>query len=245
VETTTRRGSFDQYLEIMASRQSPGSLRFYLNRLFEDIDLDGKSVLEVGAGDGTLSFYAACAGAARVVSLEPEAQGSRAKSSEVFARTAALLQLDQVQLVPQRLQEYEPDHGSFDIVLLHRSINHLDEDACKRLHRDQDAQNVYRSLFGKLAASATPGAKLIAVDCSRRNLFGDLGLTNPFAPVIEWEKHQPPQLWARLLDEAGFRNPKIRWLSFNTLGSLGRLVLGNRLASYCLTSTFCLTMGRK
>jgi SAM-dependent methyltransferase len=240
-----RRGSFDQYFEIMASRRSPGNLRFYLTRLFEDIDLDGKRVLEVGAGDGTLSFYAACAGAARVVSLEPEAQGSRTNSTEVFARTAALLQLDPVQLVPRRLQEYEPDDGSFDIVLLHRSINHLDEDACIRLHRDQDAQDVFRSLFGKLAASATPGAKLIAVDCDRRNLFGDLGLTNPFAPVIEWEKHQPPELWARLLDEVGFRNPKIRWLSFNTLRSPGRLVLGNRLASYCLTSTFSLTMERR
>jgi hypothetical protein len=63
--------------------------------------------------------------------------------------------------------------------------------------------------------------------------------------MIEWHKHQSPKLWARLLAQAGFANPIIRWNSFYTLRSGGRLLLGNRVAAYCLTSVFCLTMERR
>jgi len=98
-------------------------------------------------------------------------------------------------------------------------------------------------IFEKLAALAAPGAKLIAVDCSRKNVFARAG-KNPLAPTIEWEKHQPPDLWADLLEQAGFENPRIRWLTFNTLRSVGRLLLGNRVAAHFLVSAFSLTMTR-
>lgn len=106
------------------------------------------------------------------------------------------------------------------------------------------ARATYLSLFRKLARLAKPGAKLIVCDCARRNLFADLGLRNPIVPKIEWHKHQSPELWARLLASAGFANPKIRWTSFNTFRRSGQLLLGNRVAAYCLTSTFCLSMER-
>jgi SAM-dependent methyltransferase len=241
---TNERESVDNYFQLMAERgRSPGNLRFYISYLFRDVDLRGKTILDVGAGDGRYSLYAASAGAASVVSLEPETAGSRRGTGEAFMKAAEHLQLDQVQLVPERLQDYEPGDTTFDVQLLHSSINHLDEDACTRLHNDSRARNVYLGILRKLAATAAPGAKLIAVDCSRRNLFAHFG-RNPLAPSIEWEKHQPPELWARLLEEVGFRNPKIRWNSFNTLRSMGRLLLGNRIASYCLTSSFCLSMER-
>jgi SAM-dependent methyltransferase len=233
----------DRYFDVVAQTgRTPGNLRFYLDYLFRSVELTGSTMLDVGAGDGLCSFYAACVGASKVVSLEPEAAGSSAGMNEAFERTASQLEQEQVQLVPQRLEDYEPSDESFDVILLHASINHLDEDACTRLHRDLEAQTVYLRLFRKLAASAKPGAKLIAVDCARRNLFADVGVTNPFAPMIEWHKHQSPELWARLLARVGFTNPTIRWNSFNTLRSFGRLMLGNRIAAYCLTSVFCLTM---
>jgi hypothetical protein len=164
-----------------------------------------------------------------------------------FKRTASSLDLDQakVQLLPHRLQDYESGDGSFDILLLHASINHLDEGACIHLRRDREAQSSYEQSFGKLAALVRPGAKLLVVDCAQRNLFADVHITNPFMPMIEWHKHQSPKLWARLLAQAGFVNPIIRSNSFNTLRTGGRLLLGNRIAAYCLTSVFCLTMERQ
>ncbi len=216
----------DLYFDVVArTGRTPDSVRFYLKYLFRGVDLTGSSMLDVGAGDGLFSFYAACMGATKVVSLEPEAAGSSAGTHENFDLTASLLERKQVHFVPQRLQDYEPGDESFDVLLLHASINHLNEDACVRLHRDREAQNMYLDLFRRLAALAKPGAVLI-----------------PFAPMIEWQKHQSPELWARLLAGVGFTKPVIRWNSFNTLRSFGRVLLGNRIAAYCLTSSFCLTM---
>jgi SAM-dependent methyltransferase len=238
----TVRSAVDDYFRLMAEKgRSPGNLRFHVGFLFDGVDVPGKTVLDVGAGDGTYSFYVASAGAAKVVALEPEGTGSRAGVRQAFARTAARLGLDHVEFVPATLQEYEARERRFDVLLLNSSINHLDEDACTRLHHDPEAREVYLGLLRKLAGMAAPGAKLVAVDCSRRNLFARLG-RNPIAPTIEWEKHQPPELWAELLGQVGFENPRIRWHSFNTFRSVGRLLLGNRVAAYLTTSVFCLTM---
>jgi SAM-dependent methyltransferase len=237
--------SFNRYFNIAETGMARGNHRFYMNYLFDGIDFRGKTMLDVGGGNGILSFYAACSGAEKVICLEPEIAGSTTGTPAAFERTASLLGQTNVQLLPNRLQDYDPGDGSFDILLLHASINHLDEDACIGLARDRKAQRSYEQLFGKLSSLARPGAKLIVVDCARRNLFGDLRLNNPFQPTIEWHKHQSPQLWARHLARAGFNNPIIRWHSFNTLRTGGQLLLGNRIAAYCLTSSFCLTMEKR
>jgi SAM-dependent methyltransferase len=223
---------------------SRGNLRFYLEYLFDGVDFRGRRVLDVGAGDGKFSFYAACMGATEVVGLEPEAQGSSAGASSAFEETASLLGLENIELVPTRLEDYDPKANAFDVLLLHASINHLDEDACIRLREDARAHAVYREMFDRLAALARPGADLIAQDCSPHNLFAALRVRNPFEPTIEWHKHQRPELWAELLGEVGFENPRIRWNSFNSLRSFGRQVIGNRVASFLLTSAFVLTMQR-
>ncbi len=222
----------------------PGNVRFYVKYLFKGIDFTGKTMLDVGAGDGRFSYYAACAGASRVVSLEPEAAGSGTGRVDKFKRLASLVDQPQVEFVPVPLQEYTHEDGLFDVLLLHASINHLDEEACVRLHEDPAAQETYLGIFRILASLARPGGVLIVTDCARRNLFGDLGVRNPIARTIEWHKHQSPELWAELLTRVGFVRPDIRWTTFNTLRSPGRLLLGNRVAAYCLTSSFRLAMER-
>jgi SAM-dependent methyltransferase len=237
-----RMGSFSAIMAQLGAR--PGNVRFHCEYLFDGIDLRDKTLLDIGAGDGRYSFYAACAGARRVVILEPEAEGSQAGVQQKVARTASLAGLEQIEVVHQRLQDYDSGSETFDVLLLHGSINHLDEPACVRLHDDPAARDVYGSLFQKLAALNRPEGSLIVTDCSRDNVFAHLGIRNPLARTIEWHKHQRPELWAALLADVGFTSPRVRWASFNTLRSPGRLLLGNRVAAYCLTSTFCLTMVR-
>jgi SAM-dependent methyltransferase len=227
-----------------APERNLGNLRFYLDYLFDGVPLRGRSVLDVGAGDGVYSFYAAASGAKRVVALEPEAAGSSAGVVDRFERMEQRLGLDSVQLLPQSFQEFDPSGERFDVLLLHASVNHLDEEACIVLHEDASARETYRGVFSKLADMSAEGAHLIVADASRHNLFARLPFKSPVQPYIVWEKHQPPELWAGLLAEAGFTQSRIRWSSFNTLRRPGRLLLGNRLGAWLTLGVFCLTMRR-
>jgi SAM-dependent methyltransferase len=214
-------------------------------KLFAGVDLEGKTMLDIGCGDGRMGLWAAAHGARRVIGLEPEVDGSSAGMQESFRRTARQIGLEErVQLVTARLQDFDAGHERFDIVLLTASINHLNEDACMRLHKDEQARQIYREHLRRLAQVAAPGATLIVTDADRRNLFALLGVRNPLAPTIEWEKHQSPKLWARLLCDVGFENPTVRWTAFNTPRGPGQALLGNRVCAYLLTSEFMLRMRR-
>ena len=225
--------------------RNPRNLGFYLKNLFSGISLQGRTALEIGGGSGLVSFYMRCAGAAEVICLEPEAAGSTSGATGMFKRLSDRLNIDQVSLENTTFQEYEPEGQVYDIIVLHNSINHLDEDACVALRRDPEAKQRYRSIFEKLGRPSGTGAKLVITDCGRLNAFAMLKIRNPIVSSIEWHKHQEPAYWAELLTEVGFENPRIRWPSFNTLRTAGDILLGNRVASFFLTSHFILTMTKR
>ena len=218
------------------------NLQFHLKTLFKNIALENRRVLDIGGGSGLHSFYAACMGAKEVVCLEPETEGSRPGIGARFRKLSGILGGDRVRFEPVTFQAFEPMEKQFDIILLHNSINHLDEIACINLVNSEAARAIYMNIFLKLSSLASGGAKLIVCDCSRYNFFALLRIRNPFAPTIEWHKHQAPEVWVNLLSQVGFVNPRIRWTSFNTLRSPGRILLGNKLLSYFLRSDFCFTM---
>ena len=221
-----------------------GKLQFKMETLFRGIDFKNKRVLDIGGGFGMYSFYAACSGAESVVCLEPEGEGSSSGVTDTFHKLNRLLERNNVESKPVAIQALEPEGGTFDVILLHNSINHVDEAACINLLRDSKSRSVYREIFSKIFSLSNKGAKIIICDCSRYNFFALLRIRHPFAPNVEWHKHQAPRVWANLLGEAGFMNPKIRWSSFNILRNWGRVLVGNKLMAYFLTSNFRLTMDR-
>ena len=239
----------EKYLDIATKMgiysHSKEDLRFYLNYLFQRISFNGKSMLDIGGGSGLYSFYGSIRGAEEVICLEPELEGSTKDTLDSFKQLSASLLLRNVILLRTTFQEYDPGDKTFDIILLHDSINHLDEEACMKLQHNNDAKNRYKAIFKKLSRLASPGAIIIITDCSPNNFFALLGVPNPFAPKIEWHKHQSPEYWNNMLSNYGFVNPKIRWTSFSFLRKIGRFLLGNRFASYLLNSYFCLTMNKR
>ena len=220
-------------------------VKYYMNNLFQELSFDGKRVLDIGGGTGLYSFYAASMGAKKVICLEPEAEGSTNGVRQRFKEIKSALRVSTpVEQYATTIQCFNDSDEKFDIILSHNSINHLDEEACVNLMSDPQAKKTYCKIFKKLGSLAENGAKLIVADSSRHNFWDLCHLKNRFVPSIEWEKHAHPKEWARLLADAGFCNPQIRWLSFNRLGHPGQLVLGNSVASYFLDSSFCLTMDK-
>jgi SAM-dependent methyltransferase len=216
--------------------------RFYHRFLFQGLNFAGKRVLDIGGGDGVLTLYAALLGARQAICLEPEAEGATKGASSSFDTIKNRLGLLQAEIRPITLQAFDPGDARFDVIVLHNSVNHLDEDACIHLLERPAARRTFLDIFAKIAFLSESGATLIVSDCSRYNFFNLIHVRHPLVPQIAWHKHQAPDVWASLLQEAGFRQPKIRWSSFNALYSVGRLLLGNRVAAYFLLSHFCLTM---
>lgn len=228
------------FLETVTRNKLYGSqknLDQYLGVLFGDLDFTGKSFLDIGGGTGVFTHYAALMGAKRAVCMEPEFDGSTSGVTQNFNKVRSELGFDSVaELDTRLLQDY--DGEPFDIVLSHNSINHLNEEACENIQVSSNAKQDYIALFENLYAFCEPGAKLIVCDCGRRNLFGDIGITNPFMKTIEWEKHQEPSVWGELLEQAGFKLDNIKWNTFNSLGKLGPPLLGHFIPSYMTLSHF-------
>lgn len=217
--------------------------RYCKNYLFRGIDLRGKSLLDIGCGDGSYMIWAALQGAGPVVGLEPLADGS-GKSREVqhwFNSEVERLKLKNIERLSYKLQDFESRNGPFDTILMTATINHLDEQMCVELKDNPKARQIYLKLFKKLHAITTTGGKVVITDCSDRNFFGDLGVRNRLNPKIEWHKHHSPKFWARLLAEAGYRDPRIDW-EINYLTNYFGIYRVPRLLSYLTTSGFRLVM---
>ncbi len=221
------------------------NLKVYLRSLFGNMDWKNKEVLDVGGGSGLLTFYAASEGAKKAVCLEPEKDGSRNGMIKQYHDVQAELMVSSpVVQLPLTLQEYleQAEPETFDVVIMHSSINHLDEEACIHLLKSDSGYQSYLDIFRKVHNIMKKNAVLIVTDCSRNNFFNDIGIKNVFVPSIEWHKHQAPQTWVSLFKQAGFKHPTIKWIPPHRLGKFGQLLAGNYLISYLTRSYFKVTV---
>lgn len=218
---------------------SLAALTNYFDRLFRGIPIEGSLILDVGGGDGLMSFLLADMGAT-VTCLEPMANGSngnmpgrRALYAEV-ARAAG-----RVSFVEESFQNWLAD-DRYDVILFHNSINHLDEEACANIQGDPSARRTYKSIFQKVGSISKPAAHLVVSDCGNRNLFGDLRIRNPFASSIEWGIHQQPRTWAQLMREAGFSDIRVSWNFSTRAPAFVRPIFRNAVGAYVTSSHFTL-----
>jgi len=217
---------------------TPGRLAFYLDYLFQGIDLEGKRVLDIGAGVGQFSLYMALSGAKSVTSLEPELEGGSATMVEKFNHLIQEFNLSNVSVNKAIFQEFDPKGEEFDLILCHNSINHLNEECSTDLHENPASYEVYSGLFKQFKSMSSDHSGLLLTDCARSNFFGDIGLRSPFCPTIGFNVHQNPRLWARLASEAGYKAPQISWSPITHLGKLGQVLFSNKLAAYMTMSHF-------
>tara|TARA_B100001059_G_scaffold102681_1_gene102424 strand:+ start:4929 stop:5654 length:726 start_codon:yes stop_codon:yes gene_type:complete len=212
----------------------------YLNWCFKNIDFNDQNVLDIGGGNGIFSYYSKFKGAKEVVNLEPFSDGSTFFD---FSNQKINSQLE-IHVKKITLQEFKTNE-KFGIIILHDSINHLDESLFENIHKSEKDYKDYQKIIDKIISLLSPNGQILVTDCSRRNFWGDLGLKSPFAPSIEWNLHQSPKLI-----QSFFKNDKfsfiLRWSPFKRLGSLGKIIsfLGV-IPSYFMQSHFNLLINKK
>jgi broad-specificity NMP kinase len=220
---------------------SKGNLNFHLRELFSGVDFEGKDFLDIGAGAGIYCFYAVVKGANIAIGLEPMLDGSAFERKAKFKTLRKHLIFPGVNLYAKTFQNYRVTK-KFDVVTLYNSVNHLNEEACATLGEKESSRIAYLQIFRKLFSLCSPGANLILCDSSSSNLSSLLKIRHPLFPAIEWQKHQKPDTWKDLLLEVGFVEPKLRWTTMNSLRTIGKALMGNRLVSYLMASHFCLSV---
>ena len=234
-----------QYLESVVNAggySSQHNLHHFTKFLFDDLS-QVKTALDVGGGFGVLSFYLASQGVEDVICLEPMSDGSDSNAVNAFKNLqAAVPNGDLVEPKESTNQDFDPGERKFDLIVCANAINHVEEEACEDLLTNEKSYQIYIEQFNRLFAMLNIGGRFIATDCTRYNFFPQLGIKNPMVPNIEWEKHQSPYQWTKMLQEVGFVSPKIQWKSPNSLGKIGRPIWGNFIANYFTFGHFKFTV---
>ena len=160
-----RRRSIEAYFDVVAEKglcRDIDKLRFQMDFLYRKIDFQDKAVLDIGGGSGIHSFYSACCGAKEVVCLEPEASGSSKGVVNLFQELSEILEYKNVKIELVTFQEFECGSKTFDIIIFHNSINHLNEEACINLLRDDGSKSAYREVFTKISRLSTEATQIIS-----------------------------------------------------------------------------------
>ena len=223
------------------------ALDFRCRQLFSCVgDLDGKTLLEIGGGEGLFSIWALTRGASKVVILEPEADGCTEGVKEKFFKHKRALGIPDEKIIFNSVtfQEYKAKEDFFDIVLSYKSINHLNETACANMTKSEDSWLIYKSYFERVYKLLRPGGYFIISDAGRVNFWNVLGLKSPFSPTIEWEKHQEPKVWKRMATSTGFDFCALTYHKFFPLRGMG-ILCSNSLVAKATTSQFVLTVSKK
>jgi cyclopropane fatty-acyl-phospholipid synthase-like methyltransferase len=204
--------------------------------------LEGKRVLEIGCGCGTWAIWAALNGAEKAVGIDPEAFGNSSGDFATFDETIKVLGLSQ-KVVARAcyLHELSSNCGPYDLVMMYNVINHVDEEAVTVLDREPAAASRYIDVLQKLRLRIRPGGWVIVADCARDNFWTRAGVYSPFARhMIDWTKHQNPEIWMHVFQQAGFQHCDLRW---SPLFPFGRLT-SNRVAQYLTYSHFVVRFRR-
>lgn len=223
---------------------APGHSFDHLLRRCEELlrgeDLAGRSVLEVGAGEGFLAHYAVvCRGAAHVTALdEYEGHGAHPDGRQTLERMRG--QLDQegrIRVEQRDFLDWEPPR-KFDYVLLVNALHHIVETPSRLSHDAPHWQQAVRA-FERARRALAPGGRLLIQELSCRN-YCPLPRYRRQMRGVRWENKQTPREWCKALRASGFTETAVRYRYPLNLPDLdaARPLLANRLVSLLTDSSY-------
>jgi len=223
---------------------NPPGYRYYLKRLFGTVDLRGKRVLEVGSGRGLISLHCGLSGASRVVSIEPEMEGSTSGVIETQRRRIDELGLDNVELRRADFNDFNFGAEKFDVIVMVAVLNHLYETPFNA-SKDHQVFNKYVKIAKQLYSLLNPRGVVIATDACRYclwTLLRRVGLPKQYClshRTINWKIHQQPSVWRSIFLEAGFHSCDINYPVPHRARGL-RPILNTSLTNFALMGEFIL-----
>jgi SAM-dependent methyltransferase len=186
-------------------------LNAYFSSYFFDLSFEGKRILDVGSGNGILSFYMLLCQAKSVICMEPWGDGNPTNSKKQFDLLMKKVNMKNIEHADTEFMDFKTGE-KFDFILLSNSINHLDENAVVQLHKERSSRDKYLLIIKRIYNLLDNEGFVLISDCSRSNFFGTfLKIKNPFAQGIEWQKHQNVNTWKKLFEEVGFTTENIRY----------------------------------
>jgi len=197
--------------------ENPPGYQYFLKKLFQDVQLQDRSVLEIGSGRGLISLHCATQGASSVVSMEPEMEGSTGGVTDIQQQRIQQLGLeDRVELVRQNFHDAVLEKESFDVIVMIAVLNHLYETPLNAL-KSKEVFGRYVEIAARLHSLLREGGTLIATDACRYSFwtqvrrFGWPKFLCLTQQTIEWQIHQQPKVWRKIFLQAGFRDVHIQY----------------------------------
>lgn len=238
------------YVEMLA-RDGHDNVPAFLHAasgLFGDIDLRGKSVLEIGSGRGLMAVLMGMCGAGEVISLEPELVGASSGVIALQRRRIEELELSNVTVVAADFNRWQSDGRPFDFILSRASLNHLYASE-RHAMRDRVTFEAYVEIATKIHHLLAPGGVFVATDACRYAFFtglSRLGVRRPWRRErtgVDWRHHQNPRTWRTIFRTAGFTDVTVRFPVPYRLRGCAPLV-GTAGANFFLNGSFLLRARR-
>ena len=211
--------------------------------MFQDIEFEGKRVLDIGSGKGLFSIYVALCGAMEVISMEPEMDGACNNACFIQSERIDRLGLKNIRLVAEDFHLWNGGKKTIDILLSFASINHLYESPYHALYHPETKAK-YLDIAKKMKELLNGEGVAVITDTARYGLFfwlKNLGIDRPWTPgvrtSINWRIHQNPTVWRTIFEEAGFSKTTIKYPLPYRLRRYGRLV-ANSAVNFMLEGKF-------
>ena len=211
--------------------------RFQFKQIFKNINLNNKSILDIGGGSGYLSFYCMLKGAKSAVCLEPGEDGVNLEKNASFETFDENFNYE-IDYLNEKIEEYHSNQ-KFDVIILHNSINHLVECDCKNLNHNIDAKKKIMKTIEKISFLANYNSLLLIVDNSGYHFFQNFGLEHhPLIPHVGFHDHESPSFWIKLIEHYKYKFLSKDYITPNPLSFFGKIIFNNCLSSYFLGFPF-------
>ena len=235
----------DRFETILAEDNHNKPVAFYhsMDEMFRGVNLSGATILDVGSGRGLTSIFMALRSAKRIVSMEPELDGSNLGVIQLQESRLNNLELENVEILTDDFNETKISE-KFDVLVSNASINHIKESENHAL-QDLKTYDSFCEIANRFSGLLKPGGVAVVTDACRYAFFPfarRMGLPKRFCLYgknINYKIHQNPNVWRRIFLDSGFKKVEIDYPVPFRLRSYQRF-LNNSISNFFLRGCFIL-----